>query len=460
MSLRTTPIALLLAFSFACGAEVRAQQAAPRPLTLKDAVALALKNNVNVLTARTQMNEAEGTRERRLAVLLPHASGDTQAVLEKNNLTILGLSVPGIPPTVGPFAYYDFRVSAQQSVVDREAYHNWKASAQQEQATQLDYQDTRDLVVRQTAGLYLDAETAAAEIEAAQSRVMTSQALEKLARDEHDQGLATAIDVVRSQVQLARDQQDLLVAQNNYQTSLLVLARFLGLGPGTPLELSERLEFRHIAVPDIEQALPAALAARDDYRALLSERQSLIEQEKASHARYFPTLSVNGNYGAAGRNFGMMPSSGLIEGTLSVTLFDRDRTGEKKEIQSRADRLDSQIDDLSRGIEQDLRKTVLDLNSTEQQVNVTGVALELAQRELALAEDRFRNGITDNIEVITAQAALTAAQDDHIMAIAQHEDARAALARALGATEKNYQTYLGQSDPAGSASIPEKVKVP
>jgi len=460
MRFRPAPAALLLAFSFACGARLRAQQQAPRRLTLKDAIALALKNNLSVLTARTQVSEAEGTRERRLAVLLPHASGDTQAVLEKNNLTILGLSAPGIPPTVGPFVYYDFRVSAQQSVVDREAYHNWKASSQQEQATQLDYQDTRDLVIRQTAGFYLDAETTAAEIEAAQSRVVTSQALEKLAQDEHDQGLATAIDVVRSQVQLARDQQDLLIAQNNCQTSLLAMARFLGLSPGITLDLSEKLGFRHIDVPDIEQALPAALAARDDYRALFSERQSLIEQEKASHARYFPTLSLNGNYGAAGRNLGMMPSSGVIEGTLSVTIFDRDRTGEKKEIQSRQERLDSQIDDLSRSIEQDLRKAVLDLNSTEQQVHVTQAALDLAQRELTLAEDRFRNGVTDNIEVITAQAALTTAQDDHIMAIAQHEDARAALARALGGTEKNYQSYFGQPDPADSANIPKKVKVP
>lgn len=457
MRLRPAPIALLVALLLACGTGLRAQEPASRQLTLKDAIALALKNNVNVRVTSSQVDEAEGTRERRLAALLPHASGDAQAVLEKNNLTIIGLSFPGVPATVGPFAYYDFRISAEQSLVDRQAYHNWKASIGQEQAAQLDYQDTRDLVVRQAAGLYLDGETAAAEIEAAESQVMTSLALEKLAQDQHEQGLATAIDVVRSQVQLARDQQALLVARNNYQTSLLALARFLGLSPGTAIVLSEKLQFRHVEVPDIEQALPTALEARSDYRALFSQQQAVIEQEKASHARYFPTLSVNGNYGAAGRNFGAMPSSGMIEGTLSVTIFDRDRSGEKKEIQSRAEQLNSQIADLSRGIEQDLRKAVLDINSTEQQVHVTQVALDLAQRELALAEDRFRNGVTDNIEVITAQDALARAQDDRIAAIAQHADARAALARALGATEKNYQTYLGQSDPGG-ANIPEKVK--
>jgi outer membrane protein TolC len=447
---------LLLAMSAAHGSA----QETPQRFTLKDAIDQALKHNVNVLVSSTQIDEAEGTRTRRLAALLPHASADTLANLLKNNLSIEGISLPGIPTAVGPFAYYDFRVFASQAVIDRQTVHNWKASARQEEAARLSYQDTRDVVVREAAGFYLQSETAAAEVEAAQSRVDTSRVLEKLANDQHDQGLATAIDAVRSQVQLARDQQALLVAQNNYDTSLLILARFLGLSPGISLEPAEKLEFRHIDALDIEQALPAALGARDDYRSFFSQQQALVEQERASHARYLPTLYFNGNYGAAGRNFGAMPATGGIEGILSVTIFDRDRSGERQELESRVDRLKAQTDDLARGVEQDLRKAVLDINSTEQQVGVTQAALGLAQRELTLAEDRFRNGVTDNIEVVTAQDALARAQDDRIAAVAQNADARAALARALGATEKNYQIYIGQVDPRSDAGSRKEEKVP
>jgi outer membrane protein TolC len=106
--------------------------------------------------------------------------------------------------------------------------------------------------------------------------------------------------------------------------------------------------------------------------------------------------------------------------------------------------LNLQIDDLTRGIEQDLRKALLDLDSAANQVSVTESALALAERELTLAQDRFRNGVTDNIEVVTAQDTLASAQDDRIMALARHADAGMALARALGATEKIYQTYLGE----------------
>jgi outer membrane protein TolC len=431
-----------------------AQQPSPVRLTLNDAITLALKNNLNVRVAATQVNEAEGARERQLATLLPHVSGDSLANLENRNLAVLGVSVPGIPTVVGPFAYYDFRVFANQDVVNRQTYHNWKASQSQEQATRLDYQDTRDLVIRQAAGFYLDAETALAEVQAADSRVSTSEALQKLAEDQHANQLATAVDVVRAQVQLARDRQSLLVARDNYQTSLLLLARDLGIRPGAPLKLAEQLEFKRIEPPDTDQAVRMALQARSDYRSLSAQHESLVEQQKASHARYFPTLSLSGDYGALGRNFGSLPGIGEIQGTISITLFDRDRNGEQKQLESRVQRLDEQMEDLARGIEQEVRKALLDLDSTEQQVAVTQAGLDLAQRELALAEDRFRNGVTDNIEVITAQDALDIAQDDRIAALARHADARAALARALGATEQNYQKYLG-----GPTNPPEKESV-
>jgi outer membrane protein TolC len=427
------------------GTPAGAQQAMPQRLTLNEAIALALKNNLSVRVAGTEVDELKGTRERRLASLLPHVSGDLLTNRQNVNLAALGFSsIPSIPiPTVIPaFNHYDSRFFASQTLLDRQAYHNWKASEKQEQASKLSYQDMRDLVVRETAGLYLDAQAGAAEVEAAESRVTTSQTLEKLARDQHDQGLATAVDVVRAQVQLARDRQNLLVARDTYQTSLLALARFLGLSPGTPLELAEPLQYRRMQAPSIEQALQTALESRSDYRSLLAQRESLIEQQKASRARYLPKLSINGDYGALGTTHAMA-GIGEIQGTLTVTLFDLDRNGERKELESRVQRLNQQIEDLTRGIEQDLRKALLDLDSAENQVNVTEAAFKLAERELTLAQDRFRNGVTDNIEVVTAQDMLASAQDDRILALARHADAGMALARALGATEKTYPTYLG-----------------
>ena len=437
-------LGLWLLLLVAAGAVAQSQQPPTRRLTLNDAIGLALKQNLNVRVASAQIEEFEGTRERRRASLLPHVNGDALANRQNIDLGALGISFPGVPTVVGPFGHYDFRASASQSLIDRHSYHAWKASEKQEEAAHLSYQDARDLVIRQAAGLYLESQAFAAEVEVAQNRVITSTTLEQLARDQHAQGLATAVDEVRAQVQLARDQQTVLVARNSYQTSLLTLAHFLGLSPGVPLELAEPLKFHHVESADADQALHTAIEARSDYAALLKQRDALNEQLRASRARYYPTLSVNGDYGAIGRGFGSMAGTGEVQGTLTVTLFDRDRAGEKTELQSQVKRLDAQIDDLHREIEQELRTALLNLDSTESQVTLTEAALHLAERELSLAQDRFRNGVTDNIEVVTAQASLASAQDDRITALAQHADAVMALVRSLGGTEKIYQTYLSE----------------
>ena len=416
----------------------QAGQKEPTRLTLQEAIALALKNNLGVRVASTQVDEAAGTQVRRRAALEPQVTSGAVAKIQDTNLQAIGFSFPGIklPLTTGGFGTYDFRVFAKQPVVDREAYHTYQSSKRQQDASRLSYQDARDLVIRQAAGFYLDAEAAAAEVEAAESRVVTSQALERLAADQHAAGLATRVDLLRAQVQLQRDEQTLLVARDTYQTSLLTLQRFLGVRPGAPLELAEKLEFHRMEIPAPEEALRAALEARADYRSLRAQREALVEQQKSARARYLPKLSINGDYGTFGRNFGQMPAIGEIEGTVSFTVFDRDRKGEQLETASRIARIDAQIADLERGIEQELRKAVLDLDSDAQQVAVTKAGVDLAEEELRLSEDRFRNGVTDNIEVITAQSSLQSAQDDHILAQARYADARVALARALGASEQ------------------------
>jgi outer membrane protein TolC len=426
------------------------QQSGPQRLSLKDAIGLALKNNLNVVIAGTQVGEASGTKERTRSALLPHVSDVVVVNRQNRNLQVAGISFPGVPTVVGPFSFYDFRVAASQSVFDRHAYHTWKAAVQQEKAAALNYQDVRDLIVRSAAALYLNSEFDAAEVQAAQSRVETSETLEKLARDRRAQELATGVDVLRAQVQLARDRQSLLVAQNTFQISLLDLARFLGLPPGVPLELTEQLRFQPIDAPDVQAALPATLQARADYRALTAQRAALLQQEKASRARYFPRLLIGGDYGAIGRNFGTMPAIGEIQATLSITVFDHDGKGEVLELESRTQRVDAQINDLAREIEEELQKAALNLQSTAQQVKLTESAIDLAKKELDLSQDRFRNGVGDNVEVITAQDALSRSQDDLLGALARHADARMALVRALGGGEKNYQSYLQGNESPGS----------
>jgi outer membrane protein TolC len=421
-----------------------AQQPTPARLRLRDAIQKALQANLNVLVADTRFEEAEGTRRRRLsAALFPRVRGQSYANLQNRNLSAFGISFPGVPSVVGPFSNYDVRFYADQNILDLQSYRGWKASERALDASKMDYQDARDLIIRAVASLFLNAQSAAARVDAAQFRVTASQVLYKLAQDKHDTGTATGVDVLRAQVQLANDKQALLVAQNQYKQSLLALARNLGMSPSTPLELAEPLRYQPLTRPPAESLVPSALLARPDYLALASQRQGLLEQQRASHARSYPKLSINGNYGGLGRSIAGVRGTGVIQGQIDFTIFDRDRNGEAQELASRVKRIDDQIADLRRGIEVEIHEALLNLESAAEQVAVASEGQELAQRELELAQDRFQSGTTNNVEVVTAQDELARARENYIVALSSHADAKFALARALGDTERNMGQYLG-----------------
>jgi outer membrane protein TolC len=442
-SIRSAVMILLLLVNY-CGL-TQAQAAHPLRLTLHDAIERGLQANLSVLVAETRVEETEGTRTRRLsAALLPRVRGQSYANVQSRNLRAFGISFPGVPEVVGPFSNFDFRIYADQNIVDLQSYRSLKASERALEAGKLDYQDARDLIIRSIAGLYLNSQSAAARVDAAQSRVNTSNILYKLAEDKHDAGTATGVDLLRAQVQLANDKQALLVAQNQYKQSLLGLARNLGMRPSSAIELAEPLRYEAKAVPVLDTLLPAALQSRPDYQSLSAQREALLEQQGASRARYLPKLSVNGNYGALGRTIGSVQGVGLIQGQLDVTLFDRDRSGEAQELASRVKRIEEQIADLRFGIEQEIQEALLNLQSASQQVAVAKDGQDLAQRELELAQDRFQSGVTNNVEVATAQDELARAQENYIVAVSGHVDAKFALARAVGNTEKNIGQYLGK----------------
>lgn len=415
----------------------------PSRLTLKDAIQLGLKANFSVLSSEAKTGEAAGTRQRRFANLLPRSHIETSLTYEKINLAALGISIPNVNPAVAPFAPYDFRVYVDQPVLDLQTYHSWKSSEQHEQAARNDYQDSRDLVVRVVASLYLNAQSAAALVDSAQSRVTLSEALLKLANDQHDSGVATGLDVLRAKVQLVNDQQALLVARNTAKQTLLVLARNIGLDPGTPLELAEALDFRPVQGPEITEAVNGALVNRSDYLSVLRQRDEQQELRRASRARSLPRISISGNYGADGRTFSGITTVGALQGALTLTIFDRDREGELHEIDSRLQRLSSQLADLRLQIKEDLREALLNLDSANNEVQVAQDGLTLAEQELELARVRFQSGATTNIEVTTAQDSLARAQQNRVTALTRHVDAKIALARALGDTEKNYDRFLG-----------------
>jgi len=412
-------------------------------LSLDEAITKGLQTNVNLIIAGTMVDESGGTLERKKSAYLPHVRIETPVAYQTRNLKTQGIDISGMPSVTDPFKTFDFRVYGDQTLFDLQSYHNIKSSEKDKKARTNDYEDVRSQIIRQIANNYIVAQYAAAQVETAESRLRTSEVLERLAKNQRDAGVADGLDLLRAQVQLANDRQNLLVVKNSYQQTLLVLERSIGIDMGTPLVLADKLDFKILEPPKIEQAIKISLESRPDYRSLFAQRESLEEQLKSSRSRYFPKIIISGNYGDSGQEIDSIETSGMIQANLVMPLFDTDRKGERTELESRLKRIEQRIADQKLGIEQDIREALLNLQSAEEQVGVTKSGLELAEKELQYASDRFKNGVVNNIEVVNAQDSLARAHDNNLNALAQHAEAKIALAKALGNTDKTYRLFLG-----------------
>ncbi|MGA8780077.1 MAG: TolC family protein, partial [Terracidiphilus sp.] len=159
---------------------------------------------------------------------------------------------------------------------------------------------------------------------------------------------------------------------------------------------------------------------------------------------FYPKVSINGNIGELGRSIGGVDTTGLIQGQIDFTIFDRDREGEAQQLASGLKRLDDRIADLRRGLDEEIREALLNLESASDQVRVASDGQDLAVRELQMAQDRFAAGTANNVEVVTAQDELARAQQNYILAVSSHVDAKFALARAMGDTEKNILKFSAE----------------
>jgi len=119
-----------------------------------------------------------------------------------------------------------------------------------------------------------------------------------------------------------------------------------------------------------------------------------------------------------------------------VPLFDGGRT--RSEIQaasSRQRQAELQLRDLRAEVEKDVRLSLQNLSTREEQVTAAQQTAELAERELQLAQDRLANGVGDNIELVNAQTALEDARQVPVSSLAQFNLARLNLAASRGRAE-------------------------
>jgi len=89
-----------------------------------------------------------------------------------------------------------------------------------------------------------------------------------------------------------------------------------------------------------------------------------------------------------------------------------------------------------------VRDALLDIEAAQKQVEVAQSSQGLANEALKEAQERYANGVSDNLAVSEAQQSVAQADEQYVTSLYRDNIAKLSLARALGEAQ-NYKTYLG-----------------
>jgi outer membrane protein TolC len=416
-------------------------------LTLNEAINRAVRYNLGAIESDENTRAVRGQRLLALSHLLPQVSAGINENVEQVNLTALGLGavkIPGIPAVVGPFSYSTASVSVSQTLFSYESIQRFRAARTAEQAAQLSYKDTLDVITLTAGNAYLQVIEASYRIEAEEAQVQNAKALYDQAVDEFQAGTRPRIDATRTELQLHTEEYNLSVVRNNLATAKLTLGRAIGLPLGQMFEVADQLPYADIHPPTVEEALMMAYNSRSDFRSALDSAKSAEEGLSAAKGERYPVVAASGDYGDQGSTFSQSHGVFAFQAGINVPVYTGGRIkGDITQAEATLHQRKAEAENVRGQIDYDVRTAFLNLNAAKEQVDVARQNVRLANDTVARSKDRFAAGVTDSVEVVQSEQSLASANDQYITSLYSHNFAKLALARALGVARGSFNQYLG-----------------
>jgi len=413
-------------------------------LSLDDAIARGLRQNLGLILQATAQQNAHGQQMEQLQALLPTVTSDASIEVEQIDLAAFGLKFPGLNPIIGPFQVEDFRAYLTQSLINVPALQNYIAAKHNFAAAKLSADDAREMVVLTVGNAYLLCLADAARITAVTAELATAKLSLDQATASHDAGVSPRLDVLRAQVDYQNEQQALISTNNQLAKDKLSLARAIGLPLDQAIRLTDSEPYAALDNLDPAAAFAQALKNRKDLAAANEQVAAAQAEMKAARGDQLPTVQFSGDFGDIGQTVDHSHGSYTATGSVSAPILQIAKTrGEEDIAGAQVAQASDKLSDQVQQVNAEIRDSILDIQSAAKLVEAAKSNVDLANEALSEAQQRFQAGVSDNLPVSQAQASVEQANDQYIAALYQHNAAKLSLARALGVAETNLKDYLG-----------------
>ena len=438
-------LSLIIVLAFA--SSLFAQTAASSPLTLQQAVAIALeKNPLRKAAAADTRAASAGVQEAR-SFLLPHLNFSETATRGNDPVYVFGsklrqqrftdndLALNRLNTPL-PFGNFSTRFGGSWNVFDSFAsWHGMTRARNMNEAAahQLDRADQEILfrVVQAYYGVLL----AQKQLEVADHAQQTAKSIRDRSQTRFDSGLVVESDLLSAKVRLAGREQELIRAKNNVALAQAQLNTAMGVPVDSPYQVSDSSAERDLAAPALADLEQRALTSRPDLKRIDSEQAAQQQSVSIAKSSFGPRVNAFGSWEMD--NPTMLAGGGGNNWLGGIELqFDLFQGGAKKAALSReralADKLAALKQAAGDRVRLEVRQAYYEQDSSRQQVGVARTAIAQAQESFRINQDRYETGLITITDLLGAEDAVRRTQADYWSALYQFRTSYANLELASG----------------------------
>lgn len=385
-------------------------------LTLKQAEALAVKNNPLISVARLlALASHQVTREVR-SVLWPQATGNITGVDAESGTRITAglLNNPSVYERAGAGVF------VTQLITDFGRTHNLISSANYaEKAESENALATREQILLAVDRAFYNTLQAQAVLTVAQQTVNERQTVADQVGALFKSKLKSQLDFSFANVNLAQAQLLLLDAKNSESAAEATLSMVLGFPTLQNYQLLEDTSPLSAPPLNVDALIAEAFSMRPEILSLQFQYQSAKKFQNAERDLLFPTVQAIGAVGFTPvGNPVLAPSPkafdntyGAVGANMQIPLFNGFQYfARAKEASLKTQATDERLRDMRDLISRDVRASWLNANTAYQRLTVTQQLVDQAKLSLDLAQARYKLGLGSIVELSQAQLQETQAE--------------------------------------------------
>ena len=257
------------------------------------------------------------------------------------------------------------------------------------------------------------------------------------ARTRFNSGVATEIDVLRSEVNVANMGPDLIRAENRVRLARAKINNLIMEDLEAPTKIEGSLEYKPWNAGNLQDIQKQTLELRPELQAARKQVQQAKHTVSLANAQNKLTVDMEGGYGYPVREpqnlFDSDYSRWNITFNFKLPLYDSGRkAGLVMQAQARLRAAEQRLAQLENECRLEVKEAYDDMKSSAKAIEAAELSVRQAEKVLAMMQANYQYGAATTLDVTDSQTALDEARNSQIGTTYQYEMAKARLRLASG----------------------------